>query len=108
MIMNTDLITLNEVLNNGESVYFYQEPMTGSWVTYGYSAFQLSQMNGISSIASFSEKMQMPCVCITEATFRGIVKENMKTIECKDGYYLLPTKAQVDDDAYQKWVTSLK
>ena len=32
----------------------------------------------------------------------------MATIECKDGYYLLRTTAQVDDDAYQEWVTSLK
>lgn len=106
--MNTDLITLNEVLNNGKNAYFYQEPMTGCWVAYGYSAFLLSEMNGISSIASFSEKMQMPCVCITEATFKGIVKENMSTIECRDGYYLLPTTMQVDADAYQRWCTSLK
>ena len=106
--MNTDLITLNEVFNNGENVYFYHEPMIGSWVTYGYSAFLLSQMNGISSIAGFSEKMQMPCVCITEAAFREIVKENMSTIECRDGYYLFSTTMQVDTEAYQRWCTSLK
>ena len=36
--MNTDLITINEVVNDGSSIFFYQEEMSGAWVTYGYSA----------------------------------------------------------------------
>ena len=106
--MNTDLITLNEVLNNGSSIYFYQQESTGIWVTYGYSAYQLAHMQNIKSLSSFSEHMQMPCACITAADFKGIVKENMSTIECKDGFYLLPAKEEVDVNAYQNWIASLK
>ena len=106
--MNPDLITLNEVLNNGDRIYFYQEETTGTWTTYGYSAFLLSQMNGVKCLTSFSDKMQMPCACITATDFKGIVKNNMSTIECKDGFFLLPAKEKVDANAYQNWIASLK
>lgn len=106
--MNLDLITLNEVLNDGSKIFFYQEEITDAWVAWGYSAYLLSQMNGVKNLTSFSDKMQMPCVCISNADFKGIVRDNMATIECKDGFYMLPTQMQVDDDEYQKWVASLK
>ncbi len=106
--MNDELITLNEVLNGGQSIYFYQDEISNVWATWGYSAYLLTRMNGVKCLTSFSGKMQMPCACITAADFKGIIKENMSTIECWDGYYLLPTTMQVDADAYQKWCTSLK
>lgn len=106
--MNDELITLNEVLNGGQSIYFYQDEISNVWATWGYSAYLLSHIDGIKCLTSFSDKMQMPCACITAADFKGIVKDNMSTIECKDGFYLLPTKVQVDADAYQNWVASLK
>lgn len=106
--MNTDLITLNEVLNNGDSIYFYQDEISNIWATWGYSAYLLSRMNGVKCLTSFSDKMQMPCACITATDFKGIVKENMSTIKCKDGFYHLPAKEKVDANAYQNWVASLK
>ena len=42
--MNEELITMNEVLNDGSSIYFYQQESTGIWVTYGYSAYLLAHM----------------------------------------------------------------
>lgn len=106
--MNDELITLNEVLNNGQSIYFYQDEISNVWATWGYSAYLLSHIDGIKCLTSFSDKMQMPCACITAVDFKGIVKDNMSTIECKDGFYLLPTKEKVDANAYQNWVASLK
>ncbi len=106
--MNDELITLNEVLNGGQSIYFYQDEISNVWATWGYSAYLLTRMNGVKCLTSFSDKMQMPCACITAADFKGIVKENMSTIECKDGFYHLPAKEKVDANAYQNWVASLK
>ena len=106
--MNLDLVTLNEVLNDGSTIYFYQEETTDAWVAWGYSAYLLSQMPGVNTLTSFSDKMQMPCVSISNKDFKGIVRNHVATIECKDGYYRLRTTAQVEDDAYQEWVTSLK
>lgn len=106
--MNNELITLNEVLNNGQSIYFYQDEISNVWATWGYSAYLLSHIDGVNCLTSFSDKMQMPCACITAVDFNGIVKDNMSTIECKDGFYLLPAKEKVDATAYQNWVASLK
>lgn len=107
-MINDELITLNEVLNNGQSIYFYQDEISNVWATWGYSAYHLVHMEGIKCVTSFSEKMQMPCACITAADFKGIVKDNMSTIECKNGFYLLSAKEKVDANAYQNWVASLK
>ena len=107
-MINDELITLNEVFNNGQSIYFYQDEISNVWATWGYSAYHLVHMEGIKCVTSFSEKMQMPCACITAADFKGIVKDNMSTIECKNGFYLLSAKEKVDVNAYQNWVASLK
>ena len=106
--MNDELITLNEVLNSSQSIYFYQDEISNVWATWGYSAYLLSRMKGVKCLTSFSDKMQMPWACITAADFKGIVKDNMSTIVCKDGFYLMPAKEKVDANAYQNWVASLK
>ena len=107
-MINDELITLNEVFNNGQSIYFYQDEISNVWATWGYSAYHLVHMEGIKCVTSFSEKMQMPCACITAADFKGFVKDNMSTIECKNGFYLLSAKEKVGANAYQNWVASLK
>ena len=106
--MNRDLITLNEVLNAGNSIFFYQEETTGAWVAYGYSAYLLAQTANCNFISSFSKVMQMPCTCVSEADFKKIVRVNMSTIECLDGFYYLPCPSSVDDINYQQWVQDLK
>ncbi|MBO5015578.1 MAG: hypothetical protein J6C92_07180 [Bacteroidaceae bacterium] len=106
--MNRDLITLNEVLNNGHSIYFYQEELTGMWMTYGNSAYLLSQTDGLHTLSGYSEKMQMPYVCITNADFRKIASEHAKLMECRNGVYHLTASLGVDTDGYQHWTESLK
>ena len=106
--MSADIITLNEVLNNGSDIYLYPEELTGCWVAFGYSAYLWSIMGDARYIANFSVKMQMSCVCIAEATFREFIKENVKDATCKDGYYRVSSASSVIFDAYQNWVASLK
>ena len=106
--MNEELITMNEVLNDGSNIYLYQQESTGIWVTYGYSAYLLAHMQDIKCLSNFSEHMQMPCVCMTEADFKKLVIANMKVIEVKDGYYHLPSNTNVEQDSYQTWTNSLK
>lgn len=106
--MSDDIITLNEALNDGSSIYFYQQESTGIWVTYGYSAYLLAHMQNINCLSSFSEHMQMPCACVTEAEFKKLVVANRKVIEVKDGYYHLSTNTNIEQDSYQIWTNSLK
>lgn len=106
--MDRDLITLNEVLNDGSHLFLYPEEKMGIWVSYGYSAYMLSQISEIKTLSSFSDLMQMPCTCISETEFRSIAQRYISTIERRDEYYTLPTNSKVEDDAYKQWVSSLK
>lgn len=106
--MNYELITLNEVVNSGQSIYFYRDEISNVWTTWGYSAYLLSHMDEVNCLTSFSDKMQMPCACITATDFEIIIRDNMGTIENKNGIYILLTNEKVDANAYQNWVTSLK
>lgn len=58
--MNDELITLNEVLNNGQSIYFYQDEISNVWATWGYSAYLLSRMKGVKCLQVF----QTRCKCL--------------------------------------------
>lgn len=106
--VNEDVVTMNEVLNTEQGIYFYQDKSIGGWVAYGYSAYLLSQIDGMNHLASFSERMQMPCVCIADVDFRKLVKENAKSIICKDGWYYLPMKKTVDTGDYNNWVKKVR
>ncbi len=106
--MNDDVITMNEVLNNGDGIYFYHEKNTGLWLTFGYSAYLLTLKGEVKYLESFSERMQMPCVSISESDFRELLRKNVETIECKDGYYYLPTESVVSADDYRNWVKKVR
>ena len=106
--MNADQITLNEVLNNGSSIHLYREELTGCWVSFGYSAYLLSHESDLRHIATFSDTMQMPCVCITGAALKHIIHDTLPPIESRDSYYRLPSPSSVDAAAYQSWVLGLK
>lgn len=105
---NDELITLNEVLNNGNRIYFYEDEVLGVWRAWGYSAYHLAHMTEIDCVTSFSERMQMPYTCITAVDFRALYNKNMKSIECKDGIYSLETDKCINPDLYKDWVTNLK
>lgn len=105
--MNDDLITLNEVLNDGSHIYLYPHEI-GAWISYGYSAFQLLRIVQPQPFVNFSNWMQMPSVAISQSEFKHLVKVNAEIIEVKDGYYLLPTTDTIDLELYHKWVETLK
>lgn len=106
--MNEELIALNEVLNDGTKIFFYPEETAEAWAAWGYSAYRLSLMAGGKCLTSFSDRMQMPCARITDAGLRAIVRDNRRTIEYKDGIYILPADKAVDANVYRNWVASLK
>lgn len=106
--MNQELITLNEVFNEGHTIYFYKAETTGTWVTYGYSAYLLAHLDKVNHLAGFSCQMQMPCVSVSEADFKKLLSENRDRFATKDGSYLCGVDICVDEEKYQLWVNNLK
>lgn len=104
--MNIELITLNEVLNDGSQIYMYQEETTDIWVTWGYSAFLLYRMHGEKCLTNYSEFMQMPCTLISPSDFSQIMPESLDVKSNRTSH--LQTNLKVDDEEYQKWVEELK
>lgn len=104
--MNIELITLNEVLNDGSQIFFYQEETTGIWVAWGYSAFLLHSMVGEKCLASYSELMQMPSTLISHSDFTRIVSSTLDATTNRTCQ--LQTNLKVDAEEYQKWVEELK
>lgn len=104
--MNIELITLNEVLNDGSQIFFYQEETTGIWVAWGYSAFLLHRMIGKKCLTNYSELMQMPCTLISSFVFCSIVPNTLEAAANRTRQ--LQTNLKVDAEEYQKWVEELK
>lgn len=114
--MNPDQITLNEVLNSGSDVHLYRDDLTGMWTAYGISAYLLSRIEGLPHIASFSGRMQMPCVCITDRSLRGLTAsclagEDTSGLAAPDAagpHRLLRLDTPSDEEGYIVWTASLK
>lgn len=106
--MNQELITLNEVLNDGSTLFIYREELTGNWFSYGYSAYLLSRIEHVNNLSGFSETMQMPFVCITASDFRKVFKDRLTVVGSESDNYRFSTTVSVDSEAYRHWVDGLK
>lgn len=107
-IMNQELITLNEVLTDGSTLFIYREDQTGNWVSYGYSAYLLSLMFGRNNLSGFSDTMQMPFVSITDSDFRKVFNDRPDLVGPDSDNYRFSTTVSVDSESYRRWVDGLK
>lgn len=106
--MNQELITLNEVLTDGSTLFIYREDQTGNWVSYGYSAYLLSLMFGRNYLSGFSDTMQMPFVSITDSDFRKVFNDRPDLVGPDSDNYRFSTTVSVDSESYRHWVDGLK
>ena len=58
MKITRDLITQNEIENDGKTIHLYFDTAIGLYVAYGFSAFFASHI--VSIITAFSEDLHMP------------------------------------------------
>lgn len=101
-------IVLNEVLNDGSSIFLYPDKESGCCIAYGYSAYLLSLLDGQIFHAAFSTEHQMPFITMTETVFQTILLSSDLSIKpYKDGY-LGKSGSIVDEDRYRIWVQCLK
>lgn len=106
--MNDEQMTINEVLNDGSKIYFYKEDYTGTWITYGYSAYLLAHFADVKCLESYSVHMQMPCVTLSETEFKKLLIANRDSFTAEDSGYLMSVDTPVDETQYQAWVQGLR
>ncbi len=106
--MNEEII-LNECRNDGSTIHIYYNAISGAWISYGISAFLLRNLcdgNGIPSIESYSEVLQMPSVFIVDIVDLNKCAASSRDID--SSYYILTVNEVADDDRYLPWASSLR
>ena len=104
--MNKDLITRNEVTNDGKAVHLYFNKEVGLYVAYGFSAFFVSHI--VDAVASFSEDMQMPVVLLKKDDVTELKLSCKKIQHIQHEYYYLELNHELELDDYGRWVDSVK
>lgn len=100
-----EIITINEVMNDGKCIHLYYNGLIGLYTAYGYSAFILSKLTNVK--AAFSENMQMPVVVINTTHLSEVIKD-LKVVKQEKGYYLLSAENLIDEKEYYGWVREIR
>lgn len=102
--MNSDQITLNEVMNDGSIVYLYFNRATGLYMAYGFSAFNfrnIAQHKSIDAVESYSLEMAMPVVQVSKEQLSKVTEQGGDVISFK-------TDSVLDREEYKQWVQVLR
>ena len=104
--MNTELISANEIISNGKTIYLYYNDVIGAWMAFGESAFHLKGEKDC--LFSYSADLQMLCA-VCPASVIAEIKTKGTVIEDLPGSRLaLQAEAQVDGESYKQWTTQLR
>lgn len=100
-----ELITINEVNNDGKSIYLYFNGLIGLYAAYGFSAYLLSKNTEVK--VSYSESMQMPVVVIN-STHLDEIKRKLKVKEQKQSFCCLVVDEPLNEDEYSDWAEAAR
>ncbi|MBP5505201.1 MAG: hypothetical protein J6X89_03765 [Bacteroidales bacterium] len=104
--MSKEDITLNEVNNDGKTIYLYFNPEVGLYVAYGFSAFFAAHIVDI--IAAYSEDLHMPVALMRKPDVSELRLSTVKHQHDYHKYYRLELKHALPLDDYARWVDSVK
>jgi len=104
--MNKDLITTNEVENDGKTIHLYFNTEIGLYVAYGFSAFFAAHI--VDVISAFSEDMQMPVALMRKSDVTELRMSTIKHVHDYHVYYRLELKHELPLDNYARWANSVK
>lgn len=106
MQFTNDLITINEVENDGKTIHLYFNTQIGLYVAYGFSAFFTAHI--VDVISSFSEELQMPVALLKKPVVNELRLSCNKIQHDYHVYYHLELKHELGLDDYARWVESVK
>lgn len=104
--MDKDLITSNEVQNDGKTIHLYFDTEVGLYVAYGFSAFFASHI--VDVITAFSEDLQMPVALMRKPDVTELRLSTIKQQHNYHKYYRLELKQELALNNYKRWANSVK
>lgn len=101
-----DLITMNEVRNDGKTIHLYFNPEVGLYVAYGFSAFFATHIVDVTT--AFSEDMQMPVALMRKPDVSELRLSTVKHQHDYHSYYRLELRHNIPMDDYSRWAKTTK
>ena len=103
--MDKDTITLNEIGNDGQSVFLYYDAMAGVYLAFGLSAYYTTMVTD--PYMSYSEDMQMP-VALLRRNHVNALRQGLKKVEHTERqYYRFQLRQIVGEEGYAKWAQTM-
>ena len=106
MEIDNELITKNEIQNDGKTIHLYFRPDVGLYVAYGFSAFFASHI--VDVITAFSEGVHMPVALMRKPDVSELRLSTVKHQHDYHEYYKLELKHAIPLDDYTRWANSTK
>ena len=103
--MDKDTITLQEVGNDGRSVFLYYDGMAGVYLAFGLSAYYTTMVTD--PYMSYSEDMQMP-VALLRRNHINALRQSLKRVEHTEReYYRFQLRQTIGEEGYAKWAQTM-
>lgn len=106
MEVNINAIVLNEVGNDGQSLYLYYDDLAGMYLAYGLSAYYTTMV--VEPYLSYSEQLQMP-VALLRRDHILYLRQSLKKIEhVQKSFYLFKLRTPLGEEGYDRWAQQVR
>ena len=106
LIMDKDLITQNEIENDGKTIHLYFNTEIGLYVAFGFSAFFAAHI--VNVITAFSEDLSMPVALMRKPDVTSLRRSTIKQVHDYHEYYRLELKQKLPLKDYVRWAKGTK
>ena len=106
LIMDKDLITQNEIENDGKTIHLYFNTEIGLYVAFGFSAFFAAHI--VNVITAFSEDLSMPVALMRKPDVTSLRRSTIKQVHDYHEYYRLELKQKFPLKDYVRWAKGTK
>ena len=103
--MDKDTITLQEVGNDGQSIFLYYDAMAGVYLAYGLSAYYTTMVT--EPYMSYSEEMQMPVALLRRENILYLRQSLKKVEHTQKSFYRFQLRVPVGEAGYSRWAQNI-
>ena len=106
MQIDSTKVTLNEVGNNGKTVYLYYDELAGLYLAFGFSAFYTMMV--VEPHVSYSEVLQMPVALLRRDHILNLRQSLKKLEHVEKQFYRFEMKTVVGEEGYDEWACKVR
>lgn len=104
--MDKNTITLQEIGNDGKSVFLYYDDMAGVYLAYGLSAYYTTLVT--EPYMSYSDEMQMPVALLRREHILYLRQSLTKVEHMVKHYYYFQLRSTVGEAGYDRWAQNIR